>query len=303
MPPAPTAHAGPAHSSTPTLASTKLASTKLAVTASSGSCDVSAPLLPMVSFPSYADSAAEQCGIWSLEDDAYQMYAEMHGYPAGDPRITETGAATIAGYVDAMGSVIADASGAGQTLTADEQGAYDYFAALDQTVKVAEAADALREYNNWLSQGCAYRPPNTSIFSYNPTAQPICQPAGSGYGSLFTGLTPPTYQDFISYGIYDAESTYNPSNALTGGPNAQYVQDQIFAGTTNGLAILAGVAPQILSKLGVLTFQSLLTDTAIANLTLILQPRVATCSIEGTGHRFGIEQRSSSADGVSDCPR
>ena len=220
----------------------------------STTCDVAQPTWQIVTFPSYASTQAEICGMWSLEDDAELMYAQLHGWPAGDPRVGETGLPEVAGMVESMLNGIADAEAeAAGAMTADDQGAYQWIRAIDLQYESTAARDALAEYNKWSSEQCNYRPPDTTIFTYNPLDQNICIPGTTGIGleGLFASLQPPTYAEFVSYGIYDADQSLNISGALGVPADQTVIQDGIVAGAGAASTILAGAVPQVVAQLGV----------------------------------------------------
>ena len=213
------------------------------------SCAVSSPIGGIISFPLYADTQQEICGMNAVEDWAYEMYADIHGYPVGDPRIAETGYPVIAGYIEGILEQISyleanDPS----TLTPDEQGAYDWLEAVDETFQVRAAQDAVNEYNKWQNAGCKYQPPNVALFSYDTSNMEGCS-GNSSLGTLFEGPTPPSYQEFVNYGIYDANQEMGQANPLGSGGDQQTIIDGITAGIGGSAAIIGGVAPQLIDSL------------------------------------------------------
>ena len=217
-------------------------------------CDVPQPTWQVVTFPLYASTDAEICGMWSLEDNAEEMYAEIHQWPTGDPRVGETGLPEVAGMVERMLEEISYAEANGITpLSADDVGAYDWIRAVDLEYESAAARDALAEYNKWQAQQCSYRPPNTKIFTYNPLDQSYCLPNAGGIGleGLFQSLQPPTYNEFVAYGAYDAAGYLNISGALGVPADQKVIEDGIATGTGVASTIIGGAAPQILAQLGV----------------------------------------------------
>ena len=214
-------------------------------------CDVPAPQLPMVQFPAVADTPAEVCGIYSVEDNAYDLYATVHGYPEGDPRIAETGEPAIAGMIEGSLEIIASIESSDPTsLTADEAGAYSWLHDVDNSFQVTAAQDALNEYNKWSQEQCNYKPPNPTLFSYNPMDQPACVPQGDSFAGVLTGVDPPSYQEFKDYGVYEADQSLNLSNALGGVKNQSVVENGIAGGAGAVASILAGSSPVIAAQLG-----------------------------------------------------
>ncbi|MGH9081812.1 MAG: Ig-like domain repeat protein, partial [Acidimicrobiales bacterium] len=216
-------------------------------------CDVATPTYSFINFPSYADTDAEICGMYALEDFSYEMYAEIHGYPSGDPRIAQTGAYEIVGYAEGMLEQIAYLEANDPSvLTADEVGAYDWNQAIDETYQVRAAQDALNEYNKWHTQQCTYVNPDSTLFTYDPMDQSICEPGGSSsLGVLFDTLSPPSYQEFLNYGTYEADQEMGVTNAITGLSDQEYIEDGIVGGIGAATAIIGAAAPQILDALGV----------------------------------------------------
>jgi Putative Ig domain len=219
----------------------------------SGGCDVAAPPTQLINFPVYADTDQEICGVDSVEDDAYAMYAEIHGYPVSDPRVVQTGSTQIAGMTESMLEDLADVeSGDISAMSTDDQGAYDWLEAVDNTFEVDSAQDALNEYNKWNSQQCNYLPPNTTLFTYNPADQSVCQPgSSSAFGTLLQGLAPPTYAEFQTYGIYEADEQLGVSHVLSGAPDEEVIEGGITEGMGAAAAIIGGAAPTIFNQLEV----------------------------------------------------
>jgi len=212
-------------------------------------CDVERPAQQYVTFPSYAQTAAQICGIWSLENAATSAYDELHN-PVSDQ--LPSALYTQAGYVQTFLQELAFATAAGSTdLTADQKAAYAWFLAVQQHYEVTVANAARAEYQRWSTQLCAYRPPSTAVFTYNPTRQPICNPDGNpGLDTLFTTLAPPTYANFVEYGRYDAEKTLGLTQQSADKLNQTLVDDGIVAGSGAVVAAIAGAVPGAISDLG-----------------------------------------------------
>ena len=252
-----------------------MAGTRSPVRPHTTGCDVPDPQIPMVQFPPYADTPQEICGIYSVENNAYDLYAEIHGYAQGDPRIAETGEPAIAGMTEGMLEVIANMEANDPTaLTTDDVGAYDWLYGVNQDFQQVAAQDALDEYNKWNSQQCNYKPPNTSLFTYNPMDQNYCLPqTGTSLAGLLTGLAPPSYQEFKNYGIYEADQQMNVTNALGGVKDQQVVEDQITAGAGAAATILGGAAAPITVQItggsqALANFASAVKPNAKARITL-----------------------------------
>src|SRR5581483_3627944 len=130
--------------------------------------------------------------------------------------------------------------------------AYDWIEAIDETYQVRAAQDALDEYNKWETQQCTYVNPDPKLFTYDPKDQSLCQPSGSSsFGTLFDTLSPPSYEEFLNYGTYEANQQMGVSNSLKGLSDQQYIEQGIVGGIGVATAIIAGVAPQIADELGV----------------------------------------------------
>ena len=211
-------------------------------------CDVPQPQDQYITFPSFAQTNQEICGIWSLEDEAEASYDALHGYPDGDSRAVDTGLPQEAGYVESLLESLAYAkSTSSQNLDSDEAGAEAWFLAVDQQYQITVAQDALNEYNKWVREQCSYLPPSTQAFDYRPKDQSVCEKSTS-LANLYTALTPPSEADFISYGTYEADQSFDINGAL-GAPSDQLLIDQgITEGAGAFATILAGAAPQALAQ-------------------------------------------------------
>jgi hypothetical protein len=211
-------------------------------------CDVPEPQDQYITFPSFAQTDPEICGVWSLEDEAEASYDALHGYSDGDPRAVDTGLPQEAGYVESLLESLAYAKAtSSKDLNSDEAGAAAWFLAIDQQYQVTVAQDALNEYNKWVREQCSYLPPDTEAFNYRPNDQSVCEKNTSA-ANLFTALTPPSEADFISYGTYEADRGFDINGAL-GAPSDQLVTDQgITEGAGAFATILAGAAPQALTQ-------------------------------------------------------
>ena len=98
------------------------------------------------------------------------------------------------------------------SLTPDEGYATQWMQDILNNYEVTSAQKALDEYNSWKNLSCNYVTPSTntttgtSIFSYKAADDPYCTGTQAG---LFAGLTPPTYENFLEYGSYDASQSLN----------------------------------------------------------------------------------------------
>jgi hypothetical protein len=213
-------------------------------------CDVPQPVQQYVTFPSYAQTAAQICGMWALEDAAASAYDQIHGYADGTPSLT-SGLYNQAGYVQTFLQEIAAAKSMGTTLTADQAAAYDWFLAVNRTFEKTVAADALREYRAWSTELCDYRPPNTDVFTYNPSSQPVCTPdKNPSLAALFTTVAPPTYANFVEYGRYDAEQELGVTEQAKDRTDQTLIAEGIVMGAGALLSIVGGGAPQLALQLG-----------------------------------------------------
>ena len=148
-------------------------------------------------------SSQEVCGIYDLETNAYDMYAAGHGMQPGDPRIAAVGQAQIAGIAwQLLQDIAFDHANDPTQLTSDMQGAYQWFYDIVSGYQLGSAQDAIQEYDKWNARPCFYLPPNTKLFSFVGSDDPAC--SADGEASLLAGPTPPTYEEFLQYGQYDA---------------------------------------------------------------------------------------------------
>lgn len=203
------------------------------------------PQIGVVDLDNFSSETGQQltvpmyCGVANLEDNAYELYAESHGLSPGDPAITEDGTDWIAGTVWSQVEAIAYAENEGDTsgLTPDQVGAYQWYQALLKAYDTEAAQDAVNEYNKWNNEQCNYRPPNTTVFSFNPDADPSCD---GGETALLEDPTPPTYQEFVAFGAYDAQQGLG-LNIPGDNPAQQFnTTEAIENGAADGTALLVG---------------------------------------------------------------
>ncbi len=109
--------------------------------------------------------------------------------------------------------------------TALEQKVYDAFSDEAHTRILAATEDAQAEYQRWLLDPCAFRPP--APFTYRAPDACLSQTAGALLG-LFGAAQPPTLKEFEAYGLYDAFPELQDSHFVA-----------VTAGTAAHLAVLS----------------------------------------------------------------
>ena len=224
------------------------------------SCDITTVEDPIINFPQVVSDPSqiftdqEICGVEAIENDAYDMYAYSHGMDPGDPRLSSANGndisgiqVDIAGIIFALLQQIVQAHAAGTTLTTDEQGAYDWLQQVVSGFNVLAAQDAQNEYTKWNNNQCTYVPPNTTLFSFRAANDPAC---GGGLSTLFAGPSPPSFEEFVEYGMYDADQTLHLNSALGGSSFETLVQEKISESQASWSAILLGAVPEGLSATG-----------------------------------------------------
>lgn len=229
-------------------------------------CDVT-PLDQLVTFTYPNNTAQEECGVEWLENEAYEMYAAETNIPPGDPRLmTNQAQATIAGILWQLFLNLAASKyyGSATPLPQDATYAYDWMFGLVDAYNTAAAQDAINEYNKWANEPCSYEPPNTTLFSFDPYADPACSGTEA---SLFAGPSPPSYSNFISYGSYDAQQGLDLGQNLGG--SYDNLDQELMAegsGSTSALlllipALMQQIAPETLAP--VLNFLRPYSETRV----------------------------------------
>ncbi|WP_296601663.1 Ig-like domain-containing protein [Nocardioides sp.] len=214
------------------------------------SCEEERPANQFVTYPSYAQSATQICAMWGLQNAAAAAYNAMHGYDEGD-EVMVSSLYAQAGLVQTFLQQIAYAVGKNVSgVTPAQRAAYQWFLAIQQHFQRTAAAEAQREYQKWRTQQCGYRPPNTTVFAYNPSSQPVCNPDGNpGMIGLFTSVAPPTYANFVQYGRYDAEKILGLAHQAEERIDRTLIDNGIVAGSGAVAAVLAGGAPHVAATL------------------------------------------------------
>ena len=201
-------------------------------------------------------SQQELCGVIDIENTAYGMWAQSHGFADGDPRIVQYGQNDIIGIVFQLLNQIAEDENNGDAgnFTADQVGAYQWMQSIVSAYQVTAATDAISEYNRWLSDPCSYEPPNTTLFTFSGPNDPACS---GTLASLLSGPTPPTYAEFLEFGLYDANQAAS-TPALTGTLADQLLERQEISSSNAawaaislapGSALLQGAIPNLTKTL------------------------------------------------------
>lgn len=132
-----------------------------------------------------------------------------------------------------------DRSNAGATLTSTEQGALAWAQAIQIHSERAIAAAALAEYLAWKAAPCVYVPP--APHQYDVAFDPGC--AGD-IGGVFATVTPPTYRDFVAYGVTRMTDGHHGAAAAATAEMAVALQIGLAAGSvgagTLGASLIAG---------------------------------------------------------------
>lgn len=206
-----------------------------------GTCDwgstVADPLIRL------SDATAEQrCGVEALENDAYDMYASSHGMSPGDARLTSYAAQTqIAGIMWALFLQVIDAQqNNASALTSDQTNAYAWLRSLVSTFDVTAAQDSIDEYNKWNVDPCSYRTPNEHLYTYYDECT-------DSMSSLFSGPSPPSYQELIEVGRYDAAQTLHMNDSLQGSKYQLLEDEQILEAQASWSAMLIGAVGPIIN--------------------------------------------------------
>ena len=212
-------------------------------------CDISSPYDQLIApGGNYPPTPQQYCGIKHLENDAYSLYATAHGYSLGDPRIIQIGEPDIAGIMYQLLTEYAyDASNDPDELAPDEADVEAWFQGLLTQQLTLSAKDALAEYNKWAAAPCSYLPPNTSVFSFNGSLDPAC--AGTTF-SLAAGPSPPSYENFLEYGQYEANGELGLDSSNTLSPQYQpLVDEQVLESLGAWSDMLLGLGPVAMNKL------------------------------------------------------
>ena len=126
-----------------------------------------------------------------------------------------------------------------------ERAVVDAFAARLQRQRLTAATFARSEYNRWASNPCRYYPP--APFTYN---RPTC----SQLGNLFGTGTPPSFEEFQSYGVNEVYKTFSNDATL----------QRVSGETARNFGVLAGfVAAGIAGRVGATIGGSLAAGGAI----------------------------------------
>ena len=139
----------------------------------------------------------------------------------------------------------------GATLNTLEQGALAWAQAIQINNQRAVANAALAEYEAWKAAPCHYVPP--SPHQYNVAGDPGC---AGGIAGLFTSVTPPTYNDFVTYGVTLMTNGHHGAAALATAEMAIALQMGLVAstagvGTFGALLAGGGLAAGFLTPLKV----------------------------------------------------
>ena len=213
--------------------------TPVAASAPSGSC--SAPPISVINVAPGL-SSQEVCGIFSLETEAYDMYAAGHGMQPGDPRIAAVGQAQIAGIAwQLLQDIAFDHANDPTQLTSDMQGAYQWFYDIVSGYQLGSAQDAIQEYDKWNARPCLYLPPSTKLFTFRGSDDPTC--SAQGEANMLFGPTPPTYEEFLEYGQYDANQALMTATSLNAVNEERFAEAQ-----ASWAALLLGGAPQVVNS-------------------------------------------------------
>jgi len=221
-------------------------------------CDALPEEISIVNLAQSPLTNAESCGVQSVENEAYDIYAQLHGLDPGDPLIDEYGSNEIAGYVWAILVAISQLHDADPSvLTTDQQNAYDWFQSDVVGQETLAAQDAVNEYDRWQSGPCSYQPPNTRLFTFDALSDPAC---GGSVGVLLSGPTPPSYEDLLQYGLYDADQSEGLTASGATPSDANLTSDAINASASLFFDLTVSGGPQLLNALG--AGQSLLAQIA-----------------------------------------
>ncbi len=242
-------------------------------------CDVSTVEDPIISIPSLLPEQ-QVCGIEALENDAYDLYAYSHGMQPGDPRLSSANGNDIAGIQEDVAGIvwallqqIIQAHSTDTSLTTDQQGAYDWFQGVVTGFRELAANDAEAEYTKWNSSPCTYLPPNTSLFKFRGANDPACSGTLS---TLFAGPSPPSFEEFVEMGQYDADQTLHLDDSLGGTASEELALKNIDDAQSTWSALLLGGVGEGLNFTG--EFNALLSNylglvQPFRRLTVIRQAR------------------------------
>jgi hypothetical protein len=206
-----------------------------------GTCDwgstVADPLIQLSDAPS-----AQRCGVEALENEAYDLYASSHGMSAGDARLTSYAAQVkIAGIMWALFlQVIGGEQEHASLLTTDQANAYAWLHSLVSTFDVTAAQDSIDEYNKWSVDPCSYRTPNEHLYTYYDECT-------DSMSNLFSGPSPPSYQELIEIGRYDAAQTLHMNDSLQGSKYQLLEDEQILEAQASWSAMLIGAVGPIIN--------------------------------------------------------
>ncbi|HVS86215.1 MAG TPA: putative Ig domain-containing protein [Gaiellaceae bacterium] len=202
----------------------------------------------------YLGPDPQLCGVEELENDAYVMYAGSHGLPLGDPRITQAGQYEIAGILWALLLQIADAhKNNPSSLTANENGAYDWLRGKVNNAREDAAHKAQDEYNRWQQAPCTYQTPDPQLFTFDAPSDPACS---GGLSALFAGPSPPSFTELVEMGEYDANKDLYTSGSFGGSTYQKIATERILesqatwsAGLLGAIGpVLQNLAPDVFSK-------------------------------------------------------
>jgi hypothetical protein len=183
-----------------------------------------------------------QSSVNGLEAEARDLIATIHGWDSADPRIYRWGQPDVWGAMYARLTSIINTPAAQRT--PGENGIYSWFQDAVRQYKTKTAEFAQQEYDNWVSQQCAYKPSA-------PT--PVYDP-GIGCGTktaagLFVGARTPALEQFQAWGAYRAAQAVgqSPSTQEALGLSLQHTimlgwAATAFVSSTVSLVAFAGAA-------------------------------------------------------------
>ncbi|MCW2990925.1 MAG: hypothetical protein JWM73_1519 [Solirubrobacterales bacterium] len=180
------------------------------------------------------------CGVIALENIAYETYAGAHGFALDDPRIKEAGGEEIAGILWGLFKTLADDAKKGDpALSGSELEAYQWLQTLIRAYNVYGAQFAIDEYDEWNNAPCSYVPPNPDVFDFRGVVDAACS---ATFASTLRRPSPPTKEEFLSYGLYD-ESQYAQLLSAASTPWSDALMRDAVTRYSGAWLMLSGLGP------------------------------------------------------------